>query len=52
MPNQYFPVEGAIELVQTGDPGQLVKGRVREKWGKKEKKAKRKIYPHPSEQEV
>lgn len=29
LPNQYFPVEGAID--PTGDPEHLVKGRFREK---------------------
>lgn len=53
MPNQYCPVEGAIE---TGDPGHPEKGRVEVggKWGKNGKvtrAAQREMYPHPPEQE-
>lgn len=37
VPKQYFPVEGAIDPVQTGDPEHLVKGRFMEKCEQKKK---------------
>lgn len=37
VPSQYFPVEGAIDPVQTGDPEHLVKGRFMEKCEQKKK---------------
>lgn len=38
VPSQYFPVEGAIDPVQTGDPEHLVKGRFMEKCEPKKKR--------------